>query len=80
MCVSCASQVWQSSVNAGGASGVQALFAAGAASVGARGIGNWLAARGVAWVTPARITAMTVLAVTAAIVALTLGAAERVLY
>lgn len=80
MCVSCASQVWQSSVSAGGATGAQALLAAGAASVGARGVGNWLASRGFAWITPVRLTAVTVLIVTLAIVAVTLGTAQRVLY
>ena len=80
MCVNCASQVWQSSVNAGGASGAQALVAAGAASVGARGVGNWLAARGVGWVTRTRITVATVLLVTLALVVVALGTAERALY
>lgn len=80
MCVNCASQVWQSSVGAGGASSTQALLAAAAASVGARGVGNWLAARGFEWVTPTRIAAATVLLVTLAVVAVVLGTAERVLY
>ena len=80
MCVNCASQVWQSSVSAGSASGAQALLAAGAASVGARGLGNWLAARGFEWVTRTRITVATVLLVTLAIVVATLGTAERVVY
>ncbi|HEV2724467.1 MAG TPA: hypothetical protein VGV10_07525 [Thermoleophilaceae bacterium] len=80
MCVNCASQVWQSSVSAGGASGTQALLAAGAASVGARAVGNWLASRGLGWVTPRRITAATMLLVTLVTVAVVLGTAERVLY
>ena len=80
MCVQCASQVWQSSVNAGGASGAQALIAAGAASIGARGVGNWLAARGFEWVTRTRITVATVLLVTLVLVTVVLGTSERALY
>ena len=55
-------------------------MAAGAASVGARGVGSWLAARGFGWVTPGRITVATVLLVIVALVAVVLGSAERVLY
>ena len=80
MCVNCAYQVWESSVNAGGASGTQALVAAGAASVGARGVGNWLTARGFAWVTRRRVTIATTLLVTVALVAVVLGTTQRVLY
>lgn len=80
MCVNCAYQVWESSVSAGGASSAQALAAAGAASVGARGLGNWLAAHGFEWATRARITVATTLLVTVVIVAVVLGTAERVLY
>ena len=80
MCANCASQVWQSSVSAGGASSTQALLAAGAASLGARGVGNWLAARGFEWVTPTRIAVATALLVMLAVTAVVLGTAERVLY
>ena len=80
MCANCAFQVWETSVRAGGASGTQALVAAGATSVGARGLGNWLAARGFGWVTPARVTIVTTLLVTIAILAVVLGTADRVLY
>ena len=79
MCTNCALQVWETSVRAGGASGTQALLAAGAASVGARGVGRWLAARGCR-VTPARLTIATSLLVTLVIVAVVLASAERVLY
>lgn len=78
--MNCASQVWQSSVNAGGASGAQALLAAGAATVGARGLGSWLVSLGFAWVTPRRVTVATVLLVMVALVAVVLGTSERALY
>ena len=80
MCANCAYQVRETSVSAGGASGTQALLAAGATSVGARSVGNWLAARGFGWVSGTRITVVTVLLVTIAIVAVAIGTAERVLY
>ncbi len=80
VCVNCASQVWQSSASAGGPSGVQALLAAGAASFAARAVGNWLAARGLGWVTQRRITVATALLVMLAVVAVVLGTAERALY
>lgn len=67
-------------MRAGGASGTQALLAAGVTTVGARGAGKWLAACGFGWVTTARVTAATVLLVTLAVVAVVLGTAERVLY
>ena len=80
MCANCAFQIWESSVRAGGSSSGQALVAAGAASVGARGLGNWLAARGFGWVTRRRVTVATAVLVTVAMVAVVLGTAERVLY
>ena len=80
MCANCAFQVWETSVRAGGASGTQALLAAGATSVGARGFGSWLASRGAKWVTPARVTVLTTVLVTIVIVAVVLGTAERTLY
>lgn len=80
MCVNCAYQVWESSVSAGGPSGTQALLAAGATSMGARGAGNWLATRGFAWATKTRVTAVTVLLVMLALAAVILDTADRVLY
>ena len=80
MCANCAFQVWETSVKAGGSSGTQVLLAAGATSVGARGLGSWLAARGFHWVTPARIALATTLLVTIAIILVVLGTAERALY
>jgi len=80
MCAQCAYQIWESSVKAGGASGTQALLAAGATSVGARGVGKWLTASGFGWVTTRRVTVATTLLVTLAVVAVVLGTAERVLY
>ena len=67
-------------MNAGGPSGAQALIAAGATSVGARGAGNWLTSRGFAWATKPRITVVAVILVMLALVAVILGPAERVLY
>ena len=65
-------QVWESSVKTAGPSGAQALLAAAATSVGARGVGNWLAGLGLRWVTRRRITVATsaVLMVALAVVAL----------
>ncbi len=80
MCANCAYQVWESSVKAGGASGTQALLAAGATSVGARGMGRWLSACGFGWVTAKRVTVATALLMSLAVVAVVLGTAERVLY
>ncbi len=48
--------------------------------VGARAVGNWLAARGLEWVTQRRITVATALLVMLAVVAVVLGTAERALY
>lgn len=80
MCSECAYQVFETSVKAGGASSVPALLAAGATSVGARGLGHWLAARGFGWVTPRRVTVATTLLVTVTMVLVVLGSAQRVLY
>jgi len=80
VCAQCAYQIWESSVKAGGASAPQALLAAGATSVGARGLGRWLAASGFGWVTTRRVTAATALLVALAVVAVVLGTADRVLY
>ena len=80
MCANCAYQIWESSVKAGGASGTQALLAAGATSVGARGVGRWLAACGFGWVTATRVTVATAVLMSLAMVAVVLGTADRVLY
>lgn len=80
MCANCALQVWETSVKAGGGSATHALVAAGATSVGARGLGSWLATRGVSWASPARVTIVTSVLVMVAIGAVVLGTAERVLY
>jgi len=80
MCANCAFQVWETSVRAGGASGTQALVA-GRCYFGRRArTWEWLAARGFGWVTPARVTIVTTLLVTIAILAVVLGTADRVLY
>jgi hypothetical protein len=74
MCANCAMQVWETSVRAGSSSGAQAMVAAGLASVGARGVGHWLASRGFAWVTRRRVTFTTAVVVTLALVAVGVGA------
>lgn len=80
MCVNCALQVWETSVRSGGASAPQALIAAGATSVGARGVGNWLASRGFGWATRRRIAVATSLLVTVVLIAVVVGTAQRALY
>ena len=59
---------------------MQALLAAGATSVGVRGLGKWLAGCGFGWVTARRVTAATGQLVSLTVVAVVLGTAERVLY
>ena len=80
MCSQCAYQIFETSVKAGGVSSAPALLAAGATSVGARGLGNWLAARGFHWVTRRRVTVVTTLLVMMVMVIVVLGSAQRVLY
>ena len=65
---------------AGGGSGVQALVAAGATSVGARGLGNWLAARGFGWVTGRRVTIAVSMLTMVAITVVVLGTRETIFY
>jgi hypothetical protein len=69
MCVQCAAQALEQSAAAGGASGLPALLAAGATAVGANSLGDWLAARNLAWVTQRRVRIVSAGLASAAIVA-----------
>jgi hypothetical protein len=67
MCVNCALQSFEAGASAGGATGVQALAAAGFATVGMRSVSAWLVAHEFTWVTPRRVKAATSLLVMVAL-------------
>jgi hypothetical protein len=69
VCAQCWTQSIEQSAAAGGASGLQALLAAGATAFGANSLGSWLLARDFRWVTRRRLRIAGAVLVSIAIVA-----------